>query len=305
MRKRAENDPLEIDPGWEDLLEGLESRNSLTCAQLIVYGVDTNYPLGPGTIVRKAFKSDGKLPVEHSLEKIFEEMSSEFGNKVTQRVEKILEKNLDLNSLKVLKFDMEVLNELRYGTVDGVSGKWKRMTSGGTWTIYTDRQDSKVLKASHTAENSWETAILALTHEEVAERIEQLPEKYRLGAPKNRSVAVAEVDGEKFAVTTMEYEKNYVEPGSNREGLEEACKVLKRMFESGELPAHEFDYDREGLKRRNMAYRDGKFIALDLCDKSVLGNEEFLRENGIIEKAQELGFSNGSGFLGGLFGKFR
>lgn len=294
---------MKIDPSWEDLLAGLkEKRTSSTCAQLILYGADTNYPLGPGTIVRKAWKTDGKLPLDHSLSKVLEEVSSEFGDGVARRIEKILDSRENLDALD---FDREVLNNLRFGTIDGVSGEWKRMTSGGTWTIYTDRDESKVLKASHAVEGGWESAVMALTHEKVAEMIEDLPQKYRLRPPKNHDIIVTNVEGMKFAVAVMDYEKNYVEPGSNIEGLEEARKVLRRMYESGELPTHEFDYDSEGLKMKNMAYSNGKFIALDLCDKSVVEREDFLREHEIIEKAERLGFSrNNSSFLGGLFDRF-
>lgn len=302
---------MKIEPGWKDLVKCLgDIENQKTCAKIILYGVNTSRPLPPGSILGKITSQEGKkvnlaLMNPVSPDKLLKEIKSEFNRETSSKIKELLGGKLSRKKkVKKLKFDRERVRDLETGKVPGISGKWHLKASGGTWSIYTNQAETKVLKAPHAAQNGWESAILALTHEKVAETIE---EKYRdsgLQPPENHSLAVLKVEDSKMAVTVMDYEKNYV--SGNIEGLKKVQKALKNMHDSGELPAHEFDYDDEGIDRRNLAYRNGKFIALDLCDKSVLENDKYLEKHRIPEKARELGFQppGDKSMLSGLFNRF-
>ncbi|MFB6116280.1 MAG: hypothetical protein ABEK10_02100 [Candidatus Nanosalina sp.] len=312
MKDRAENDVLKIEPNWEELVKDLDREEvSSTAAKIIIYGVNTPHPLPPGTILGKITPRESRkveLPLQEPVrpEKLLNEIKSELDRKVAQKIRKILGRQFEKEKeIEKLHFDRRKAKELKYGSIPGVSGKWKKMAAGGTWTIYANLEETKVLKAPHAAENSWESAILSLTHEQVAEVLEEKFSGSGLRPPGNHSVIVAKVNDSKMALAIMNYENNYV-TNTSREELEKVQEMLRELYESGELPTQGFDYKKKGLKkRRNLAYRDGEYIALDLCDKSVLHQNEYLEKHRIPEKARKLGFSSeGNSNSSGLLGRF-
>lgn len=309
VKQQAETDPLGIEPDWQDLIKRLRNGNNPeTSAKLIIYGINTSRPLPPGSILGKITSQEKRevtLPLEKpvSPEKLLKKISSEFDSETAGKIKDTLgERFSEKEKIKSLNFDREVTRKMESGTVPGISGNWRLEASGGTWSIYTNREKTKVLKAPNTVENGWESALLVLTHETVAETIE---EKYRgsgLKAPGNHGTVIVEVKNSKMAVAVMDYEKNYVS-NKDMKGLDKVQEALKKMYNSGELPTHVFDYDDQGIGRRNLAYRDGEFIALDLCDKSVLEDREYLEKHSIPEKARKMGFESGgnNSMLSGLF----